>query len=161
MNQPLRQQDQLQQPEFEPQQSSLFLLNQAASSKDKEELSALSFSKSEAIRCKVAKNHFTSIETLQFLSNDCLPCVRAAVAANPSTPHPTLAKLAHDEESTVRLAVAQSLDTNIELLRELALDKDQEVSSAARLTYNKVTEELSRTQKQTLDNSNSSEKLIA
>ena len=161
MNQPLRPRDQLQQSEFEPQESFLFLLNQAASSKDKDELSALSLSQSEAIRCKVAKNHFTSIETLQLLANDCRPCVRAAVAANPSTPNPTLAKLAHDEESTVRLAVAQSLDTNIELLRELALDRDQEVCSAARLTYNRVTEEKARTKKETLDNSKSSEKLIA
>lgn len=147
--------------DLEPLENSLFWLNRATCSRDKDELSDLSLFESETIRCKVAENHNASIDTLQLLANDLHPEVRAAVAANSRTPHSALAKLAHDAESLVRLAVANSVDTNIELLRELALDENREVRSAARRTYRQVAEEIMRNQQQTGGHSKPLEKLTA
>lgn len=161
MKTPIPEHKQCRLSDLESQENSLFWLNRAASSRDREELSDLSLTGSEMIRCKVAKNPNASIDTLQLLATDRQPEVRAAVAANPRTPHPTLAKLAHDAESLVRLAVAQSVDTNIELLRELALDEDREVCSAARRTYKQVIAEIMRNQQQAPGHSEPLEKLIA
>ncbi len=147
--------------DFDLQENALVRLSRASSSQDQEELSNLSLSDSEVIRCNVAKNPYASIETLQLLASDSKPEVRAAVAANPRTPHPALAKLARDGESLVRLSVAQSTDTNIELLRELALDKDRDVCSAAKRTYRHVLQEIVRNQQQIPGYSNTIEKLIA
>lgn len=161
MNAPIPEYTHKSHSELESSQNNLTCKTRATSSQDKEELATLALSVSQAVRCEVAKNPYTSLDTLQLLARDSHPEVRAAVATNPCTPHPALAKLALDEAGSVRFAVAQSVFTNIELLRELALDQDHEVRSAARRTYKQVTEEILRQEQRSQGESKPQDKLIA
>lgn len=77
-------------------------------------------------RWAVAKNHFTSAQTLERLANDEINLVRALVATNPNTPISILNKLFSDEK-IVRDGLSGNANTPLKLLTVLASDSDKMV----------------------------------
>jgi len=86
-------------------------------------LTRLAHSDDMSARWAVAKNPHTSVETLEFLSNDTVNLVRALVATNRATPKPILQKLFNDEK-IVRDGLSGNPSTPIKLLSILADDAD-------------------------------------
>jgi len=94
----------------------------------------LSKDKNKDVRCSVAENPNTPVETLEKLSHDYDWVVNSSVAKNPNTSPETLEKLSHDygHEYIVRLEVAENPSTPVETLKKLSNDEHNYVSAQAK-----------------------------